>query len=32
LITETVSTTFIECGWQCHADAVGNLLLEKCGE
>jgi N-methylhydantoinase A len=29
LITETVSTTFIEAGWQCHADAVGNLLLQK---
>jgi len=29
LITEAVSTTFIECGWQCHADAIGNLLLEK---
>ena len=32
LITETVSTTFIEPGWQCHTDAVGNLLLETCGE
>ncbi|WP_455197542.1 hydantoinase/oxoprolinase family protein [Kaarinaea lacus] len=32
LITETVSTTFIERGWQCHADAIGNLLLEKYGE
>ena len=32
LITETVSTTFIARDWQCHADAIGNLLLEKCGE
>ncbi|WP_455223304.1 hydantoinase/oxoprolinase family protein [Kaarinaea lacus] len=29
LITETVSTTFVEPGWQCCADAVGNLLLQK---
>jgi len=29
LITETVSTTFIEPGWLCRADAIGNLLLKK---
>jgi N-methylhydantoinase A len=29
LITETVSTTWIEAGWSCRVDAVGNLLLEK---
>ena len=28
LITETVSTTFIQQGWECHADGVGNLLLK----
>ncbi|WP_455366839.1 hydantoinase/oxoprolinase family protein [Kaarinaea lacus] len=32
LITETVSTTFIEPGWRCYADTVGNLLLEKSAE
>jgi N-methylhydantoinase A len=31
LITDTVSTTFIEPGWRCHADQVGNLLLHKEG-
>jgi N-methylhydantoinase A len=29
LITETVSTTFIDRGWQCHADRIGNLILQK---
>jgi N-methylhydantoinase A len=29
LITETVSTTWIEAGWSCRVDPVGNLLLEK---
>ncbi|WP_455209315.1 hydantoinase/oxoprolinase family protein [Kaarinaea lacus] len=29
LITETVSTTFVDCAWQCHADNVGNLILQK---
>jgi len=29
LITETVSTTFIDRGWQCHADRFGNLILHK---
>jgi len=29
LITETVSTTFIDKGWQCHADRFGNLILRK---
>lgn len=29
LITETVSTTFIDVGWQCHADRIGNLILQK---
>ncbi len=28
LITETVSTTFINSGWCCNRDDVGNLLLE----
>ena len=27
LITETVSTTLIDVGWQCQADHFGNLLL-----
>jgi N-methylhydantoinase A len=31
LITDTVSTTFIEPGWRCHADQVGNLQLHKVG-
>lgn len=30
LITETVSTTFIESGWQCMADESGNLMLQRC--
>ncbi len=30
LITETVSTTYIEPGWQCHADETGNLMLQHC--
>ncbi|WP_455201415.1 hydantoinase/oxoprolinase family protein [Kaarinaea lacus] len=29
LITETVSTTFIDVDWQCHADRTGNLILHK---
>jgi N-methylhydantoinase A len=29
LITETVSTTWLEPGWSCRVDPVGNLLLEK---
>lgn len=29
LILEKVSTTFIEAGWQCEVDSVGNLLLTK---
>jgi len=29
LITETVSTTLLEPGWVCRADAIGNLLLNK---
>ena len=29
LITETVSTTYIETGWQCCADRFGNLMLQK---
>ncbi|MCI0505368.1 MAG: hydantoinase/oxoprolinase family protein [Gammaproteobacteria bacterium] len=29
LITETVSTTFVHAGWQCHTDHVGNLILHK---
>lgn len=28
LITEMVSTTFIQNGWKCKVDRVGNLLLE----
>jgi len=32
LITEPVATTFIDVGWRCHADRVGNLLLHKVGE
>ncbi len=31
LITEKVSTTFVDAGWQCCVDGVGNLLLEKAG-
>jgi N-methylhydantoinase A len=29
LITETVSTTWLEPGWSCRVDRAGNLLLEK---
>ncbi len=29
LITETVSTTWLAPGWQCHADEMGNLLLSR---
>jgi N-methylhydantoinase A len=29
LITETVSTTWIEAGWRCRVDPTGNLLLER---
>jgi N-methylhydantoinase A len=29
LVTETVSTTWIEAGWGCRVDPVGNLLLEQ---
>jgi N-methylhydantoinase A len=29
LITETVSTTWVEAGWTCRVDPVGNLLLER---
>jgi N-methylhydantoinase A/oxoprolinase/acetone carboxylase beta subunit len=29
LITETVSTTWLEAGWSCRVDPVGNLLLEQ---
>lgn len=31
LITEVVSTTFLQSGWQCKVDRVGNLLLEVVG-
>ena len=31
LITEVVSTTFIQQGWECRVDRVGNLMLEKVG-
>jgi len=27
LITEKVSTTYVQVGWSCHVDQVGNLLL-----
>ena len=29
LITDSVSTTFLAPGWQCHRDDDGNLLLER---
>lgn len=29
LITEPVSTTYIDDGWNCHADQTGNLLLQR---
>jgi N-methylhydantoinase A len=29
LITEDVATTWVECGWSCRLDQVGNLLLER---
>ena len=29
LITESVSTTYVESGWQCHVDTVGNLILAR---
>ena len=31
LITEKVSTTFVDRNWECCVDRVGNLLLEKAG-
>lgn len=32
LITETVSTTWVEPGWSCCVDRSGNLLLEKLSD
>ena len=29
LITETVATTYLEPGWQCRKDRVGNLVLSR---
>jgi len=29
LITETVATTWVEAGWRCQVDRVGNLRLER---
>jgi N-methylhydantoinase A len=31
LITEKVSTTFVDKEWQCRVDGVGNLLLRRVG-
>jgi N-methylhydantoinase A len=31
LITEKVSTTFVDSGWECCVDGVGNLLLDYVG-
>jgi len=30
LVTETVATTWLQAGWNCRVDAVGNLLLARC--
>ena len=29
IVMETVSTTFIDSGWECRVDQIGNLLLKK---
>jgi len=30
LVTETVATTWLQAGWNCRVDPVGNLLLARC--